>query len=136
MADVRYHAQPTSVSPISAVLRWLRLKKYQYEVTFSLYMLTSTEKLVFNTILFILISLLVTAAYAYLPGHILVIYGRVSYYISGEFTADHNARLMDSLGHALKTSKEVLISQTATAAIAKETVGRARQVAQALQDEL
>lgn len=35
-------------SYLSSVIGWLRLKKYQYEVTFSLYMLTPTEKLVFS----------------------------------------------------------------------------------------
>ncbi|KAK7563130.1 hypothetical protein IWX47DRAFT_859243 [Phyllosticta citricarpa] len=33
----------------TAVLRWLQRKRYQYEVTFSLYMLTPTEKFIFST---------------------------------------------------------------------------------------
>lgn len=33
----------------SAMLRWFQRKRYQYEVTFSLYMLTSTEKFIFST---------------------------------------------------------------------------------------
>jgi hypothetical protein len=33
----------------SALLRWFQRKRYQYEVTFSLYMLTSTEKFLFST---------------------------------------------------------------------------------------
>ncbi|KAK8248140.1 hypothetical protein HDK77DRAFT_441680 [Phyllosticta capitalensis] len=32
----------------TAVLRWLQRKRYQYEVTFSLYMLTPTEKFIFS----------------------------------------------------------------------------------------
>lgn len=32
----------------SAFLRWLQRKRYQYEVTFSLYMLTPTEKFIFS----------------------------------------------------------------------------------------
>lgn len=35
--------QPTSL------VKWLQKKNYQYEVTFSLYMLTPTEKFVFST---------------------------------------------------------------------------------------
>lgn len=35
-------------SYLSSFVRWLQLKKYQYEVTFSLYMLTPTEKFVFS----------------------------------------------------------------------------------------
>lgn len=33
----------------SSLLRWLQRKRYQYEVTFSLYMLTSTEKFILST---------------------------------------------------------------------------------------
>jgi hypothetical protein len=32
----------------SSLLRWLQRKRYQYEVTFSLYMLTGTEKFIFS----------------------------------------------------------------------------------------
>ena len=32
----------------STLLRWLQRKRYQYEVTFSLYMLTPTEKFIFS----------------------------------------------------------------------------------------
>lgn len=48
----QYRDQDTaaaSKSPLSSLVRWLQIKKYQYEVTFSLYMLTSTEKCVFST---------------------------------------------------------------------------------------
>ena len=37
-----------SASPLNSLIRWLQLKNYQYEVTFSLYMLTYTEKVVFS----------------------------------------------------------------------------------------
>lgn len=33
----------------SDLIRWLQRKRYQYEVTFSLYMLTPTEKFIFST---------------------------------------------------------------------------------------
>ena len=32
----------------TALLRWFQRKRYQYEVTFSLYMLTHTEKFIFS----------------------------------------------------------------------------------------
>lgn len=32
-----------------SLIRWLQRKRYQYEVTFSLYMLTPTEKFIFST---------------------------------------------------------------------------------------
>lgn len=37
-----------SKSLLASMIRWLQIKKYQYEVTFSLYMLTATEKFVFS----------------------------------------------------------------------------------------
>ncbi|EEA26911.1 hypothetical protein TMatcc_004807 [Talaromyces marneffei ATCC 18224] len=77
-----------AVSPSPGVftsfLRWLRLKNYQYEVTFALYMLTPTEKFIFNFIVLTIVSLFCTAAYVYLPDHVAQIYGHVHYY----FTAD------------------------------------------------
>lgn len=36
------------MSHTTSLLRWLQRKRYQYEVTFSLYMLTSTEKFIFS----------------------------------------------------------------------------------------
>ena len=33
----------------SSVLKWMQRKRYQYEVTFSLYMMTPTEKFIFST---------------------------------------------------------------------------------------
>lgn len=36
------------MSYLSSLLRWLQRKRYQYEVTFSLYMLTPTEKIIFS----------------------------------------------------------------------------------------
>ncbi|KAH6723694.1 hypothetical protein BKA61DRAFT_14753 [Leptodontidium sp. MPI-SDFR-AT-0119] len=39
-----------SESPLDALLNKLRLWYYQYEVTFSLYVLTPTEKFIMNTI--------------------------------------------------------------------------------------
>jgi hypothetical protein len=37
-----------SKSLLASIVRWLQIKKYQYEVTFSLYMLTATEKIIFS----------------------------------------------------------------------------------------
>jgi hypothetical protein len=90
----------------AALLRWFQRKRYQYEVTFSLYMLTSTEKFIFSTyylsdslthpptvrnanrmcidsVLFLLLSLLIIAASLYLPDHLTIIANRLFYYFSG-----------------------------------------------------
>ncbi|KAF2688947.1 hypothetical protein K458DRAFT_414615 [Lentithecium fluviatile CBS 122367] len=68
----------------SSLVRWLQRKRYQYEVTFSLYMLTPTEKFILNSILFLLLSLFIIAASLYLPEHILIIANRMFYYFSGD----------------------------------------------------
>ncbi|KAF3002946.1 hypothetical protein E8E13_003848 [Curvularia kusanoi] len=71
----------------SALLRWFQRKRYQYEVTFSLYMLTSTEKFIFNSVLFLILSLLIIAASLYLPEHLSIIASRIFYYYSGNENA-------------------------------------------------
>lgn len=64
-----------------------------------------------------------TAAYLYLPAHIFIIYSRVWYYISGEFT-NHGAHSgVGGITDSLKATKEVLVSQTVTSYLAKTTVG-------------
>ncbi|KIV84938.1 hypothetical protein PV11_00683 [Exophiala sideris] len=108
-------------------VRWFQLKKYQYEVTFSLYMLTSTEKLIFNLVLFILISLLVTAAWLYLPNHISIIYNRIWYYLHGEFaysTAEIGNKNMQMTG-LKSTAAAIRTSLSATAPTVAESVGTA-----------
>ena len=45
----REQQRSTATGYPSSVLRWLQRKRYQYEVTFSLYMLTPTEKFVLST---------------------------------------------------------------------------------------
>ncbi|KAH6845998.1 hypothetical protein B0T12DRAFT_457069 [Alternaria alternata] len=79
----------------SALLRWFQRKRYQYEVTFSLYMLTSTEKFIFNSVLFLLLSLLIIAASLYLPEHLTIIANRMSYYLSGNRDALANSTPKD-----------------------------------------
>ncbi|CCX06677.1 hypothetical protein FPQ18DRAFT_336417 [Pyronema domesticum] len=68
------------------LLKFLQLKRYQYEVTFSLYMLTPVEKIIFNTLLFIFLSLLITAVSFYLPHHVAIIAKRAWYYYAGDST--------------------------------------------------
>ncbi|KAF2722101.1 hypothetical protein K431DRAFT_202550, partial [Polychaeton citri CBS 116435] len=71
-------SQPTSFA------KWVQKKKYQYEVTFSLYMLTPTEKFVFNSILFLFVALVGIACFVYLPSHLATIASRAFYYYAGE----------------------------------------------------
>ncbi|KAI8943573.1 hypothetical protein NX059_001569 [Plenodomus lindquistii] len=81
----------------AALLRWFQRKRYQYEVTFSLYMLTSTEKFIFNSVLFLLLSLFIIAASLYLPEHLSIIANRLAYYFSGnEDSLASNAQKLDA----------------------------------------
>jgi hypothetical protein len=129
MPDYGRVAEKKKTSYLTSMLQWFRLKKYQYEVTFSLYMLTSTEKFIFSMsalatvrgqvtdclppdlILFLLVSLLVTAATLYLPSHIAVIYNRMSYYVHGEYA--YNAS-----GQTISLAKEGLKATAGTVAAA------------------
>ncbi|KAF2736805.1 hypothetical protein EJ04DRAFT_575027 [Polyplosphaeria fusca] len=86
------------------LLRWLQLKRYQYEVTFALYMLTATEKFIFNSLLFLLVSLLIIAVALYLPEHVVLISNRIFYYFLGdEASLSRTAKSTTSLISAAAT---------------------------------
>lgn len=74
----------SSRSSSNSLINYLHLKRYQYEVTFSLYMLTPVEKIIFNTFLFIFLSLLIIAVSFYLPHHVAIIGRRAWYYYAGD----------------------------------------------------
>ncbi|KAF2182817.1 hypothetical protein K469DRAFT_690548 [Zopfia rhizophila CBS 207.26] len=90
----------------SSLLRWLQRKRYQYEVTFSLYMLTPTEKFIFNSILFLLLSLFIIAASLYLPEHITIIANRMFYYWFGDEESLNGAS--NAAQQVLATSSNIL----------------------------
>ncbi|KAL0258688.1 hypothetical protein SLS55_006189 [Diplodia seriata] len=98
----------------TAVLRWLQRKRYQYEVTFSLYMLTPTEKFIFNSFVFLFASMIVIAASLYLPEHISFLVNRAAYYLAGETSGAPD----DSVHTILQTSVEA-VKATAKAAAAR-----------------
>ncbi|PWY80955.1 hypothetical protein BO94DRAFT_470385 [Aspergillus sclerotioniger CBS 115572] len=112
---------------INSLVRWVRLKIYQYEVTFAVYMLTPTEKFIFNSILLTLISMIVTGIYVYLPNHIRVVYGHLYYYWAGErpfisaslpsFSSVFRETGTQTLGVMYETAKNA--AATATAPIAE-----------------
>ncbi|KAF2810583.1 uncharacterized protein BDZ99DRAFT_386242 [Mytilinidion resinicola] len=76
----------------SSLLRWLQRKRYQYEVTFSLYMLTPTEKFIFNSFLFLFLSMIIIAASLYLPEHLSLLARRAFYYWGGDDTSATGAK--------------------------------------------
>ncbi|KAF8471909.1 hypothetical protein BDZ91DRAFT_716808 [Kalaharituber pfeilii] len=73
----------------SAFIRFLQRKRYQYEVTLPLYMLTPTEKFAFNAFMFGFLSMLVFAASLYLPQHIATITSRAWFYLVGDGEQDY-----------------------------------------------
>ncbi|KAI5820093.1 hypothetical protein BZA77DRAFT_126848 [Pyronema omphalodes] len=85
--SIHHHPKPPKTTTMAgALIKFLQLKRYQYEVTFSLYMLTPVEKIIFNTLLFIFLSLLITAVSFYLPHHVAIIAKRAWYYYAGDST--------------------------------------------------
>ncbi|KAG9236609.1 hypothetical protein BJ875DRAFT_455934 [Amylocarpus encephaloides] len=68
----------------TSAFRWLQRKRYQYEVTFSLYMLTPTEKFIFNSFLFLFFSMIIIAMTLYLPQHITFLTSRAWFYYNGD----------------------------------------------------
>ncbi|KAL2268663.1 hypothetical protein VTJ83DRAFT_3509 [Remersonia thermophila] len=106
-------------SLLESFSKWLKLKIYQLEVTYSVYMLTPAEKFFFYSVVFLLTSLTLIASVLYLPQHVQFIINRAWFYMHGE-----------SLDGAVKIAKGSLgqfLSST-TAGAAKTTVEAVREL--------
>jgi hypothetical protein len=93
--------------------RFLRLKQYQIEVTFGVYMFTPVEKFVFWSVVFLLFSLFVIATILYLPQHIVFIFNRAWYYAIGR---ESGAGAGPSVAGAAKDALSLSVSATSTTA--------------------
>ncbi|PGH31708.1 hypothetical protein GX50_05487 [[Emmonsia] crescens] len=113
-------SQTTSPSIITSFIRWLRLKNYQYEVTVALYMLTPTEKFIFNTLLLLITSMLLTAAYVYLPDHLTTISKRIWYYWAGDAFTDFPFVNISSSSAAATAASASVTVKTALSAVQQE----------------
>lgn len=71
------------VSVPTKLSNYIRVRYYQYEVTFGLYMLTPSEKVVLNTIILTILSAILYALYWGLEPFITQLVCRVVYYIMG-----------------------------------------------------
>ncbi|QDS76731.1 hypothetical protein FKW77_001250 [Venturia effusa] len=97
------------------ILKRLQKTKYNYEVTLALYMLTPTERFIFNSILFLALSLLLIAAFLYLPEHIAMIGRRAFYYCFGDDqmqmqpTGDLSRRTVDAAVAKAKATLDAAI---------------------------
>ncbi|PSK45235.1 hypothetical protein B9Z65_2375 [Elsinoe australis] len=98
-----------SVYP-SRVLRWFQRKRYQYEVTFSLYMLTPTEKFIFNSILFLFLAMVLIATALYLPQSISNVLRRGWYYLLGD--THELESLREVMEGGARRASDTLLSET------------------------
>jgi hypothetical protein len=136
MMERTYHAPPRQLSPALSPLerfaKWLRLKKYQFEVTYSIYMHTSVEKFIdcssapspklacppnfrhcadsfalwlfTDSVIFLLLSMIVIATTLYLPRHVAFLINRAYFYVHGEAIE----------GDVLEVAKEAVAQVIAT----------------------
>ncbi|KAK0932775.1 hypothetical protein LTR29_015627 [Friedmanniomyces endolithicus] len=110
--------QPTNL------VKWLQKKNYQYEVTFSLYMLTPTEKFVFNSILFLTISMLSTACILYLPDHVVEVSRRGYYYFAGDAPPEHFGEVAAKASEAVRDAATGLAESVSSAAWGAASAGQ------------
>ncbi|ELR02213.1 hypothetical protein VC83_07849 [Pseudogymnoascus destructans] len=111
---------PSETSVVSSGFRWLQRKRYQYEVTFSLYMLTPTEKFIFNSCIFIIFSMVLIAGCLYLPQHITFLMNRAWFYYQGDADSkdafSSSVAVATTLGDRLRAVVETARASAATAA--------------------
>ena len=85
LSDPRRRKPRVSVS--AKLSNYVRLRYYQYEVTFGLYMLNSIEKLALNTIMLVVASSVLYGLYWGLESFIIRTVCSMIYHITGTFEA-------------------------------------------------
>ncbi|KAJ6259736.1 hypothetical protein Dda_5374 [Drechslerella dactyloides] len=78
-----------------SITTFIRRKVYQFEVTLSPYMLTSTEKIVFNTFILLFLGFLIAAITLYLPQHVQTIARRAYFYVVGDESVIRKEDVLD-----------------------------------------
>ncbi|KAK1770600.1 hypothetical protein QBC33DRAFT_512339 [Phialemonium atrogriseum] len=109
------------MSPLDSFTKWLKLKIYQLEVTFSVYIFTPLEKFIFYSVLFLLVSLTFIATILYLPGHVSFILDRAWFYAHGD-AADAKDAAARTLAHALAAQSTAAAAAVAAAETVAELV--------------
>ena len=76
--------EPTKprVSPPAKFSNYLRLRYYQYEVTFGLYVMTPAEKFILNTIVLTILGAMTYALYIGLESSLGPVFCQLLYYVS------------------------------------------------------
>ncbi|TKW57589.1 hypothetical protein CTA1_2464 [Colletotrichum tanaceti] len=112
------------MSALQSFSKWLHLKQYQIEVTFSVYIFTPLEKFIFYTVLFLLSSLTAIATVLYLPQHIAFLMSRAWFYMHGDPIDAVVEAVVDAVEVTKAAVESVLTAGSATtaAALAQETV--------------
>ncbi|KAI1379100.1 hypothetical protein F4677DRAFT_357682 [Hypoxylon crocopeplum] len=73
-----------SPSPIEALVRWVRLKKYRIEVTYGVYVFTPMEKAIFWFIFCSLFTVISFAVVVYTQRNIFLLIRYASFYVRGD----------------------------------------------------
>ncbi|WYZ38790.1 hypothetical protein EsH8_III_000704 [Colletotrichum jinshuiense] len=112
------------MTALQSFSKWLHLKQYQIEVTFSVYIFTPLEKFIFYTVLFLLSSLTIIATVLYLPQHIAFLMSRAWFYMHGDPIDAVVEAVVDAVEVTKSAVESVLMAQTTTTAVAlaQETV--------------
>ncbi|CAK7268997.1 hypothetical protein SEPCBS57363_003374 [Sporothrix epigloea] len=104
------------MSPLERFSKWIKLKIYQFEVTYSVYMLTPMEKFVVYSLLFLLTSLTSIAIFLYLPHHVAFLINRAWFYAHGDSSFDATQSLLQSVAAAEKAGADAATHAAAHAA--------------------
>ncbi|PSR83369.1 hypothetical protein BD289DRAFT_370089 [Coniella lustricola] len=108
---------------MQSFVKWLQLKIYQVEVTFSVYIFTPYEKFIFWSVVFLLFSLTALATILYLPHHIMFLVGRAWFYIHGDAgmlvstSSSSTAGLAKNTAVQALTTAKQLATETAKAVV-------------------
>ncbi|CAK7272902.1 hypothetical protein SEPCBS119000_005368 [Sporothrix epigloea] len=92
------------MSPLERFSKWINLKIYQFEVTYSVYMLTPME------------NLTSIAIFLYLPHHVAFLINRAWFYAHGDSSFDATQSLLQSVATAEKAGADAASHAAAHAA--------------------
>ena len=98
----------SSSSVLDRFSKWIQLKIYQLEVTYSVYIFTPVEKFIFYSILFLIFSLTFIATILYLPHHIQFIVSRAWFYMHGELLQEGAGAVSSTIGKLAEATGKVI----------------------------
>ncbi|KAJ5159660.1 uncharacterized protein N7482_006664 [Penicillium canariense] len=92
--------------PFECFLDRVRLEYYRYEVTFGLYVMTPSEKLVANTFVFVVLTLLLWALLLYFPSLLYHKLSRLVWLLTGHSNREVGTALgiLDNYGNPISTT--------------------------------